>query len=95
MINISIAVLGGILYAAGWYGAALLLILLAIFSGAGAVVMAISNPDWYFAKRASAGLDVNIFNPRQGIVSLLITKIILVSLLALAAWHIAGKAGYI
>jgi hypothetical protein len=95
MIDMGIAVLGGFFYLTGQYGLALLLIVLAIISGAGAALMAIVNPDWYFKRRLQAGLDVDIFNERKGIVSLLVTKVIVIALLTWVAWYIAEKAGYI
>lgn len=95
MIDIGIALLGGFFYLTGQYGLALLLVVLAIISGAGAAVMAVRNPDWYFQKRLQAGLDVDLFNPHKGIVSLLMTKVIVIALLAYIAYHIAGKAGYL
>jgi len=38
---------------------------------------------------------VDIFRPNKGIASLIITKIIVIAVLGLIAWHIAGKAGYL
>jgi hypothetical protein len=95
MIDIGIAVLGGILYFSGQYGRALFLIVLAIISGVGAVVIALVNPDWHFQKRILSGLEVDIFNSRKGIASLLITKAIIIGALTWIAWHIAQKAGYV
>ena len=43
MIDLGIAVVGGILYLAGLYGLALSLIILSIISGAGAVLMALKG----------------------------------------------------
>jgi hypothetical protein len=82
-------------YFSGQYERALLLIVLSIISGAGAAVIAVANPDWYFAKRIQAGLDVDLFRPYKGIASLVITKVIIIAALLWAAWHIAGKAGYL
>ena len=95
MIDIGIAVVGGVFYFTGQYGLALLLILAAIVSSAGAALMAVANPDWYFNRRIQAGLDVDIFNRRKGIASMLVTKTIIVAVLVWAAWHVAGKAGYL
>ena len=52
MIDLAIAAAGGIMYLSGQYRLALILIALSIISGAGAVVMAIANPDWYSHKRS-------------------------------------------
>lgn len=95
MIDIGIAVLGGIFYFTGQYGLALILIVLAIISGAGAALMSIANPDWYVQKKINAGLEVDMFNPRKGIASLVVTKVIVIAALLAAAWHIANKAGYL
>ncbi len=95
MIDVGIAIVGGIFYLTGQYGLALLLIVLAIISGAGAAVMAIANPDWYFKKRLQAGLDVDLFNPHKGIASLLVTKVIVIGFLVWIAYHIASKVGYL
>jgi hypothetical protein len=95
MIDIGLVVIGGILYLAGQYGAALLLIVLAIISGAGAALMAVANPDWYVEKRMNAGLDMDFINPNKHIVSLLITKAVVIAVLVWAAWHVAHKAGYL
>jgi hypothetical protein len=67
MINIGIAVTGGIFYLTGRYNMALLLLVLAIISGAGAAIMSVVNPDWYFQKRIQAGLEVDFLNPGKGI----------------------------
>jgi hypothetical protein len=56
MIDLGTAAVAGVFYLTGNYGLALLLIALAILSGAGAVVMALINPDWYRERRAQAGL---------------------------------------
>lgn len=95
MIDLGIAVVGGIFYFSGQYGLALLLIGLAIVSGAGAVLMAVANPDWYREKRSRAGLETDFTNPRKGIGSLLVTKVITIALLVWIARHIAQKAGYL
>ena len=95
MIDIGIAVVGAIFYFNGQYGLALLLILLAIISGLGAVVRSIANPNWYIQKRMQAGLDVNAFSPGKGIGSLIVTKAIVIAILTWAAWYIATKAGYV
>jgi hypothetical protein len=95
MIDFVTAALAGVLYLAGNYGLALLLIALAILSGAGAVVMALINPDWYREKRAQAGLETDIFNARKGIGSLLFTKAILIAALLWAARYVAEKGGYL
>ena len=95
MIDLGIAVVGGFFYLTGQYGFALLLIVLAIISGAGAALMAIANPESYAQKRMSAGLHVDYFNPRKGIASLVITKVITTLLLSWISWYIAKKAGYL
>jgi hypothetical protein len=95
MIDVGIAVVGAIFYFTGQFGLALVLILLAIISGAGAVVRSIANPDWYFQKRMQAGLDVDVFNSGKSFRSLIVTKAIVIAILIWAAWHIATKAGYI
>lgn len=95
MITMGIAVLAGIMYATGNYSSAFWLIVLAIISGAGAAVKAIANPDWYANQRIKAGLEIDLFNPRKGVVSLIVTKAILISLLLVVAWWLAGKAGYL
>ena len=95
MIDVGIAVVGAIFYFTGQYGLALILILLAIISGVGAVLRSIANPDWYRQKRMQAGLDVDVFNSGKGIGSLIVTKAIVIAILIWAAWHIATKAGYI
>jgi len=69
------------------------LIVLAIISGAGAAVRAIVDPDWYNEKRIQAGLGFDMMG--SGVRQLLITKAILIALLAWAAWHVAEKAGYL
>ena len=93
MIDIGIAVVCGIFYAMGQYKLAFWLIVFAIANGAGAALRAIINPDWYFEKRVEAGLGVDLFN--SGIRSLLITKAIIVALLAWAALYVGEKAGYL
>ncbi len=95
MIDLGIAALGGILYLSGQYGLALPLIVLSIISGAGAVLMALINPDWYSNRRSQAGLETDIFNPRKGIGGLILTKAITIAILIWVARHIAEKAGYL
>jgi hypothetical protein len=95
MIDVGIVVVGAIFYFTGHYNLALILILLAIISGVGAVVRSIASPDWYFQKRIQSGLDVDFFDPGKGIGSLIVTKAIIIAVLTWAAWHIATKAGYI
>lgn len=90
-----IAVIGGVLYLAGLYGLALILIVLAIISGAGAVLMALVNPDWYRDKRSQAGLETDFFNARKGIGSLIFTKAVTIAVLIWIARHFAEKAGYL
>jgi hypothetical protein len=95
MIDLGIAALGGILYLSGQYGLALALIVLAIISGAGAVLMAFVNPDWYRNRRSQAGLETDFINPRKGISGLIVTKAITIAILIWVARHIAAKAGYL
>jgi hypothetical protein len=95
MIDLGIAALGGILYLSGQYGLALALIVLSIISGAGAVLMALANPDWYSNKRRQAGLETDFVNPRKGIGGLILTKAITIAILIWVARHIAAKAGYL
>jgi hypothetical protein len=95
MITPALVVACGAFYLFGQYERALLLIVLSIISGAGAAVMAVANPDWYFAKRMQAGLDIDLFSPNKHITSLAATKIIIIAALVLVAWHIAQKAGYL
>ncbi len=97
MIETGLAVLGGIFYLTGLYGLALLSIVLAIVLSAGAALKAVLNSDWYFQQRAQAGLQrgLDILNPNKGIGSLVITKAIIIAVLAWLAWYIAGKAGYL
>lgn len=82
MIDIGIAVSGGIFYLTGRYNMALLLLVLAIISGTGASILSVVNPDWYFQKRMQAGLDVDLFNPGKGIGGW-------------AAYYVARTAGYL
>jgi hypothetical protein len=82
-------------YVTEQYDRALFLIILSIISGAAAAIVAVVNPDWYFKKRIMAGMDVDFFNPRKGVVSLLVTKVIVIAVLVWVAWHIARKAGYL
>jgi hypothetical protein len=42
-----------------------------------------------------SGLDVDVFNPRKGISSLLVTKAIVIGLEVWAAYYIARTAGYL
>ena len=51
MIDVGVAVVGGVFYLTGQYTLALLLILLAIISGAGAAIIAVANPEGYRDKR--------------------------------------------
>lgn len=95
MIDLSIAAVGGILYLAGQYGLALALIILSIISGAGAVLMALVNPNWYREKRSQAGLEVDLFDARKGIGALIATKIITLAALLWVAKYIAEKGGYL
>jgi hypothetical protein len=95
MIDLGIVVIIGIMYLAGLYGLALALIVLSIISGAGAVLMALANPDWYSNKRSQAGLETDVFNPRKGVGSLILTKAITIAILVWVARHIAEKAGYL
>lgn len=95
MIDLGIAAVGGIMYLSGQYGLALALIVLSIISGAGAVLMALANPDWYSNKRSQAGLEIDFFNARRGIGSLILTKAITIAILIWVARHIAEKAGYL
>jgi len=95
MIDVGIAAVGGILYLSGQYGLALALIVLSIISGAGAVLMALANPDWYSNKRSQAGLETDFLNPQKGIGGLILTKAITIAILIWVAWHIAEKAGFL
>lgn len=94
MVDVGLAVVGGILYLTGLYGLALVLIALAIVSGAGAAIKSVLNPGWYNEKRAQAELGVDFFSNRH-IVSLVVTKVIVIALLLWAAKHVAEKGGYI
>jgi hypothetical protein len=95
MLSFGIAAFGFFLYLTGQYVSAFWLIVLSILSGLLAVSKAVVDPDWYANERMKAGLDVDIFNPRKGIVSLIVTKIILMSALLYVAWMFAKKAGYL
>jgi len=95
MIDIGIAVTGGIFYLTGRYNMALLLLVLAIISGAGAAFMSVVNPDWYFQRRMQAGLDVDVFNPGKGVGAMLVTKAIVIGLEVWAAYCVAQTAGYL
>jgi hypothetical protein len=95
VIDFGLAAIGGVLYFLGLYNFALLLIALAIVSGAGAIVKSIANPDWYAQQRMQAGLDVDFINPGRGIASLIATKVLVITILLWAAWRIATKAGYL
>src|SRR5262249_44088332 len=95
MIDIGIAVTGGIFYLTGRYNMALLLLVLAMISGAGAAIMSVVNPDWYFQRRIRGGLEGDFFNPGKGIGSLLVTKVIVISLEVSAAYYVAQTAGYL
>jgi hypothetical protein len=95
MIDIGIAVTGGVFYLTGRYNMALLLLVLAIISGAGATIMSVVNPDWYFQRRIQAGLEVDLFNPGKAIRSLLVTKAIVIGLEVWAAYYVAQTAGYL
>jgi hypothetical protein len=64
-------------------------------SGAGAALMAVGNPDWYFEKRMAARLEVDFINPNKHLVSLLLTKAIIIAGLSWAGWDVAQKAGYL
>jgi hypothetical protein len=83
------------MYLNGQYGLALALIALSIISGAGAVLMALANPEWYSNRRSQAGLETDFLNPRKGIGGLLLTKAITIAVLIWVARHIAEKAGYL
>jgi len=95
MIDLGIAAAGGVMYLNGQYGLALTLIVLSIISGAGAVIMALVNPDWYSNKRSQAGLETDFLNPGKGIGGLILTKAITIAILIWVARHIAEKAGYL
>jgi hypothetical protein len=95
MIDMGIAVAGVIFYFTGRYNMALLPLVLAIISGAGAAIVSVRNPDWYFRRRMQAGLDVDIFNPGKGIGALLMTKAIVIGLEMWAVYYIAQTAGYL
>ena len=94
MIDIGIAVVGGVLFLLGQYKLAFWLIVLAIISGLGAVVKAVINPSWYAEKREEAGLETDFFNLSKHIASLIVTKAIVVLVLAFIAWYLGAKAGY-
>ena len=94
MIDIGIAVVGGVLFLLGQYELAFWLIVLAIICGLGAVVKAVTNPSWYAEKRDEAGLETNFFNLSEHIASLIVTKAIVVLVLAFIAWYLGAKAGY-
>jgi hypothetical protein len=95
MLDLGTAVLAVVFYLTGNYGWALPVIALSIVSGVGVVVMALINPDWYSHRRAQAGLEIDYFNSRKGIGSLIVTKAIIVALLLWAARYIAEKGGYL
>jgi hypothetical protein len=95
MIDWGIAVAGGIMYLNGQYKLALVLIALAIISGAGAVLMSLINPEWYADKRSQAGFERDFMNPGKGIGQLILVKIVTIAILLWCARHIAEKAGYI
>jgi hypothetical protein len=76
------------------YGLAFWLVVLAIISGAGAAIKAVSNPDWYFNRRVQAGMDVDVINSGKDIRLLVITKVVLIVPMLVLAWYLGGKAGY-
>jgi hypothetical protein len=92
---VGITVTTGILLLLGGYGLAFALIVFSIVNGFGAVVRAIVNPSWYAKKRAEAGLETDLSNPRKGIQSLVITKLIVGVPLMIFAWYLGEKAGYL
>jgi len=91
MIDGGFIVAGVALFLFGKYGLAFWLIVLSIISGAGAAIMAVANPAWYFEKRLRAGLEVDVFN---NIRSLVITKVVIIVPMLFLAWYLGGKAGY-
>jgi len=95
VITVGIGVLALILYFTGQYVLAFWLIALSILSGSLALLKAVVNPNWYANERMKAGLEVDVFNPRKGIASLIVTKGILLTVLLLIAWRLADKAGYL
>lgn len=94
MIDIGIAVVGGVLFLLRQYELAFWLIVLAIICGLGAVVKAVTNPSWYAEKRDEAGLETKFFNLSERIASVIVTKAIVVLVLAFIAWYLGAKAGY-
>jgi hypothetical protein len=93
LIDIALVVVGGILFLLGKYELAFWLIVLAIISGLGAAAHAIVNPRWYRRKRMEAGLDFDLFDPWKGIVSLVITKAIILVPLTFIAYYLGRRAG--
>lgn len=82
----------GLMYVVGEYKLAFWLCVLTIANNVGAAAKALINPDWYHQKRAEAGLGPDFSG--SGIKSLLVTKVIVVSVLLWAAWRAGEKAGY-
>jgi hypothetical protein len=95
MLDLGVVVFAGFFYLIGSYGLSLLVIGLAIVSGAGAVVMAIADPHSYQSKRAQAGLEIDFINPYKGIGAMLVTKAIIIGVLLFAAHHVAKQGGYL
>ena len=57
--------------------------------------MALINPDWYSHRRMKAGLEVDYFNSRKGVGSLIVTKAIIIAALLWIARYVAEKGGYL
>jgi hypothetical protein len=77
------------------YAAAFWVVLFGIANGALAVIRAVINPDWYQNERIKEGLRSDIFDSGKQSRNMIITKVVVILVLSLAAWHIGQKAGYL
>lgn len=94
-MGLSGVVIVALLYYFGLYTLALIAVIYTAINGILGVWYSVKNPKWYAYKKSQAGLQVDMFNPENGVRSLVITKLIFTPILLILAWHIAKKAGYL
>lgn len=60
-----------------------------------AILRAIFDPQWYQNQRRQAGLPVDLFDPKSGINSMIVTKLIISLPFIAFLWYLAQASGYV
>ncbi len=93
MLSLGILTVVGLAYWFGAFGLAFFILCYSILNGGLAATYSMVNPNWYWRKRAMAGLGP--FDAGGGVASLVVTKLLILAIEVPLAWHVGKLAGYI